>query len=58
MRRAFAGTTLIEKYDAVALGIVELSILGCDASTGPAMQKHHRLAFRIPDLLVINLVDV
>jgi len=37
---------------------MELTVLRSNAAAWPTVQKHRRLAVRIPDLLVIDFVDV
>src|SRR6266480_6548649 len=56
--RAPARTALIEEHNPVSLRIKELAIFWNQAAARPAVQKHHRLSFRIPALLVIKLVNV
>src|SRR5688500_8005964 len=58
VRRAFTRATLIQQDNAVAVRIVKLAILWNQPAAGPAVQKHDRLAFWIPALLVVDVVQI
>jgi len=56
MRGAFAAPALVKKDNSVDIGIPEPAHF-CGAPTArPTMQKNHRLAMRVPALLIIELV--
>src|SRR2546425_2722166 len=58
VRRTLSRTTLIEQHDAIRRWVMELTILGSDATARTAVQKHNGLAVRIAALFVINLMQV
>src|SRR5882672_1248583 len=57
VRSALPGTALIEKHDAIDLGIEIATVVRRDAATRSAMKKHHRLTRRIANLFVIKFVN-
>lgn len=50
-------TALLEKNYAISFGIEKASIVRHYASAWTTMQKHNRLPFRIPALLVVKFVS-
>src|SRR2546423_14299472 len=58
IRRALAGSTLIEKHNPICVWIVKLTVFGNDSAAWPPVQKNDWLAVRIPTLLVIDFVNV
>ena len=57
MRCALSRPTLIEKHDAIAFGIEELSVLRNQAGAWSAVKKYDRLTFGIAALLVIQFMQ-
>ena len=58
VRRALAGAALVEEDDAVPRRVEEAPIRRVDTSAGPAVEEDGRLACRVADLFVVELVQV
>src|SRR5690606_28216455 len=56
IRGGAAATALVEQHDPVLLRVVEATHLVAAAATRPTVQQHHRFAFRVPALLVLERV--
>src|SRR5262249_40902952 len=57
MRNAIASPSLIEQYNSIGFRVEEAAIIQGQSGARTAVKKDHRLAVRIPALLVINLMD-
>src|SRR3954462_7298848 len=56
VRLALAATALVEEHDAIAFWVEEATLPRARPTPWAAMQKHRRLAARIPGLFEINRV--
>ena len=58
MRRALAGTALVEQHHAIDRRVEELAIEGRDAAAGAAVHHDGHGPVALPDLLVVHLVHL
>jgi hypothetical protein len=57
MRRALAGTALIEKYNAIDVGIEVATIIVNQSAPWSSMKKDHGPTLWISHLLIVKLVN-
>src|SRR5882672_10942939 len=57
MLNAIASPSLIEQYNSIGFRVEEAAIVRDQSGARTAVKKDNRLTVRIPELLVINLMD-